>query len=106
MVVVAEEAVVAIVPRLAFPPAVPLTAQFTPEDASPAFATVAVKTSDPPAGTVPETGVTVTVIAPGAGCTGNEFPGGADVLAQAERSNTPRAKQPSHPMENLARLKI
>lgn len=103
---VIEEAVVAIVPKLAFPPAVPLTAQLTLEDALPAFETVAVKTRDPPAGTVPETGATITVIAPGVGCTGNELPEGADALPQAERSKTRGAKQPSHPPENLAMLKV
>ena len=95
MVVVAEDAVMTIVPTVAFPPAAPLTVNVTDGDALPAPLTVAVKTSEPPAGTLLETGARLTAIVEGV-CTGAEDSVGADVLPHAE-SNSETAS-PGHKM--------
>jgi hypothetical protein len=85
VVVAAEDAVITMVPTIAFPPAIPATANVTAADALPAPLTVAVKTSEPPAGTLLEAGVRLTAIVEGV-CTGAEDSDGADVLPHAERN--------------------
>jgi hypothetical protein len=77
--------VVTIVPRIVFPPAMPPTVKAIAEEALPAPLTIAVKTSEPPAGTLLAAGARLTMIVD-AGCTGVVPPGGADVLPQAERN--------------------
>lgn len=83
----ASEAVVTTVPRVVVPPALPLTLQVTADVALPAPETVAVKTSEPPVGTVPVAGASATVMEAGGVCTGDEFVGGDEVLPHAERNN-------------------
>ena len=86
MVLLPSEAVVTMVPRVAFPVATPSTLQVTEDAALPAPETVAVKTSEPPGGTMPEAGASATVMEAGGACTGDEFVGTDEVLPHAKRN--------------------
>jgi hypothetical protein len=81
----AEDAVITMVPTIALPPAMPPTVNVTAVDALPAPLTVAVKTSEPPAGKLLEAGARLTAIVEGV-CTGVEDSEGAEVLPHAERN--------------------